>query len=109
LPNICVHHPISLSTQTQPNTNWTQAFAALPPGGAFIALDLIIDDERRSNRWGLYMSLSMLTEFNSESAFDYSFEDFQGWAQEVGFSRSELIRLGGAASAAVAYKCDASV
>lgn len=51
-----------------------QAFAALPPGGAFIALDLVIDDARRSNVWGLLMSLDMLMEFDAERAFDYTFK-----------------------------------
>lgn len=51
-----------------------QAFAALPPGGAFIALDLVIDDERRGNVWGLLMSLDMLMEFDAERAFDYTFK-----------------------------------
>lgn len=81
-----------------------QAFAALPPGGAFVALDLLIDDARRANRWGLYQSLSMLTEFDRECAFDYSYADFRGWAAAAGFGRTEMIDLGGPASAAVAYK-----
>jgi hypothetical protein len=85
-----------------------QAFAALPPGGAFIALDLIIDDARRRNRWGLYMSLSMLTEFESEDAFDYSHAEFDRWAAQVGFERTEAIHLGGPAGAVVAYKADGS-
>jgi hypothetical protein len=51
-----------------------QAFAALPPGGTFIALDLVIDDERRGNVWGLLMSLDMLMEFDAERAFDYTFK-----------------------------------
>jgi hypothetical protein len=53
---------------------WPQAFAALPPGGAFIALDLIIDDSRRSNVWGLLVSLDMCLEFEGEGAADYTFE-----------------------------------
>jgi hypothetical protein len=51
-----------------------QAFDALPAGGAFIALDVIIDDSRRSNVWGLLMSLDMLMEFEAEGAADYTFE-----------------------------------
>lgn len=51
-----------------------QAFDALPPGGAFIALDVIIDDSRRSNVWGLLMSLDMMMEFEEEGAADYTFE-----------------------------------
>jgi hypothetical protein len=51
-----------------------QAYAALPPGGAFIAVDVIIDDARRSNVWGLTMSLNMLLEFGKENAGDYTFQ-----------------------------------
>ena len=51
-----------------------QAHAALPEGGAFIAIDTIIDDARRSNTFGLAMSLNMLVEFGREDAFDYTFQ-----------------------------------
>lgn len=51
-----------------------QAFDALPPGCAFIALDLIIDDSRNSNVWGLLMSLNMLLEFEEENAADYTLQ-----------------------------------
>lgn len=51
-----------------------QAFDALPAGGAFVALDVIIDDSRRCNVWGLLMSLDMLMEFEAEGAADYTFE-----------------------------------
>ncbi|KOF18462.1 hypothetical protein AC244_13930 [Ensifer adhaerens] len=39
-----------------------KAFAALPNGGALIVYDAVIDDERRSNAFGLLMSLNMLIE-----------------------------------------------
>jgi hypothetical protein len=51
-----------------------QAFDALPPGGAFLALDVVIDDGRHSNVWGLLMSLDMMMEFEEEGAADYTFE-----------------------------------
>ena len=38
------------------------AYDALPEGGAFIAYDAIIDDDRRHNSFGLLMSLNMLIE-----------------------------------------------
>ena len=73
-----------------------------PPGGALVAIEALIDDERRSNTFGLLMSLNMLIEFGD--AFDYSGADFRGWCSQVGFKRFEVIHLAGAASAAVAYK-----
>jgi hypothetical protein len=78
------------------------AFDALPPGGAFVAIEALIDDARRENLFGLLMSLNMLIEFGD--AFDYSGADFKGWCNEVGFTRFEVIPLAGASSAAVAYK-----
>lgn len=78
------------------------AYEALPPGGAFIAVEALIDDARRENVFGLLMSLNMLIEFGD--AFDYSGADFRGWCSEVGFRRFEVLPLAGASSAAVAYK-----
>lgn len=78
------------------------AYAALPPGGAFIVVENLIDDARRENAFGLMMSLNMLIEFGD--AFDFTGADFSRWCREVGFSRTEIIPLGGPASAGVAYK-----
>jgi len=78
------------------------AYDALPPGGAFVAIEALIDDARRQNVFGLLMSLNMLIEFGD--AFDYSGADFRKWCSEVGFKRFEVIHLAGPSSAAVAYK-----
>jgi len=78
------------------------AYAALPPGGALVAIEALIDDARRENLQGLLMSLNMLIEFGD--AFDYSGADFIGWCSEAGFSRFEVIHLAGPSSAAIAYK-----
>jgi hypothetical protein len=79
-----------------------KAFDALPPGGAFVIIENLIDDARRTNAFGLLMSLNMLIEFGE--AFDFTAADFIGWCREAGFTRFEVIPLGGPASAAVAYK-----
>lgn len=78
------------------------AYDALPPGGAFVAIEALIDDARRENVHGLMMSLNMLIEFGD--AFDYSGADFRKWCSEVGFQRFEIIHLAGPSAAAVAYK-----
>jgi predicted O-methyltransferase YrrM len=78
------------------------AYDALPPGGAFVVVENLIDDARRENAFGLMMSLNMLIEFGD--AFDFTAADFFGWCREVGFSRTEVIPLAGPASAGVAYK-----
>ena len=73
-----------------------------PEGGAFIAIEALIDDARRQNAFGLMMSLNMLIEFGV--AFDYTGADFSRWCKEVGFWRTEIIPLAGPSRAAVAYK-----
>ncbi|HEU0273955.1 MAG TPA: methyltransferase [Candidatus Udaeobacter sp.] len=78
------------------------AYGALPPGGALVAIEALIDDARRENVQGLLMSLNMLIEFGD--AFDYSSADFRKWCGEVGFKHFEVIHLAGPSSAAVAYK-----
>ena len=78
------------------------AYDALPPGGAFVVIEALIDDARRENLFGLLMSLNMLIEFGD--AFDYTAADFRKWCSEVGFTRFEVIPLAGPSSAAVAYK-----
>ncbi|MBL8013898.1 MAG: methyltransferase [Candidatus Omnitrophica bacterium] len=78
------------------------AYDALPSGGALVAVENLIDDERRTNTFGLLMSLNMLIEFGD--AFDFTFSDYTAWCKEVGFKRFELIHLAGPCSAAVAYK-----
>ena len=78
------------------------AYTALPPGGAFVAIEALIDDARRENVFGLLMSLNMLIEFGE--AFDYSGADFRKWCSQAGFKRFDVIHLAGASSAAIAYK-----
>lgn len=79
-----------------------KAYDALPEGGAFIAVENLIDDARRENAFGLLMSLNMLIEFGD--AFDYTAADFREWCTEAGFSSFDVIPLAGPTSAAIAYK-----
>ncbi len=78
------------------------AYEALPSGGAFIAIENLIDDARRANAFGLHMSLNMLIELGD--AFDFTGADFAGWCRAAGFRSVEVVALAGPASAAVAYK-----
>lgn len=79
-----------------------KAFETLPDQGVFIAIEAFIDDARRTNTFGLFMSLTMLIEFGD--AFDFSIAEFRGWCREAGFARFETIPLDGPSSAAIAYK-----
>jgi O-methyltransferase/methyltransferase family protein len=78
------------------------AYDALPAGGAFVAIEHLIDDARRENAFGLMMSLNMLIEFGD--AFDFTGADFAAWCSQVGFRETRVLPLTANASAAVAYK-----
>lgn len=78
------------------------AYEALPPKGALIAVENLIDDARRENTFGLLMSLNMLIEFGD--AFDFTGADFREWCSEAGFREFEVLHLMGPCSAAIAYK-----
>ena len=88
--------------EEQKITLMQNAYNALPAGGAFVAIENIIDDDRTQNVFGLLMSLNMLIE--TGSGFDYTFADFTKWAKQVGFKTTSLLRLAGPTSAAIAYK-----
>ncbi|WP_373516957.1 methyltransferase [Pricia sp.] len=77
-------------------------YDALPYGGVFVAIEHVIDNDRRKNVFGLMMSLNMLIE--TGDGFDYTFDDFTGWAKQVGFKSTSLLPLAGPSSAAIAYK-----
>lgn len=70
-----------------------KAFDALPPGGALIVYESIIDDDRSQNVFGLLMSLNMLIE--TEGGFDYTAADCMGWMLEAGFSDTRAEHLVG--------------
>jgi len=79
-----------------------KAYDALPAGGALVAIENIIDNQRCQNIFGLTMSLNMLIE--TGEGFDFTHNDFTGWAKEAGFSKVDLLPLAGPTSAAIAYK-----
>lgn len=79
-----------------------KVYDALPQNGVFMAIENIIDNDRRKNTFGLLMSLNMLIE--NGDGFDYTMNDFEGWVTKAGFTRTEIIPLTGATSAAIAYK-----
>lgn len=80
----------------------TKAYAALPPGGAVVVYDAIIDDERRQNAFGLLMSLNMLIE--TPGGFDYSGADCIGWMQQAGFRDCHVEHLTGPDSMVIGHK-----
>lgn len=79
-----------------------KAHAALPPGGALIVYETLIDDDRREHAFGLLMSLNMLVE--SRGGFDFTGADCRGWMAEAGFGETWVQHLAGPVSMAVAIK-----
>ncbi len=70
-----------------------KAYDAVPEGGALIAYESIIDDDRSQNAFGLMMSLNMLIE--TPGGFDYTGADCQGWMKEAGFRETRVEHLVG--------------
>jgi hypothetical protein len=79
-----------------------KAYEALPPGGAVVIYDAIIDDDRRTNAFGLMMSLNMLIE--TPGGFDYTGADCQAWLKEAGFHGTRVEPLVGPDSMIVGFK-----
>jgi hypothetical protein len=79
-----------------------KAFDAVPRGGAFLALDFVIDDERRKNVTALLISLNMLIE--TPGGFDYCGSDCCAWMREAGFRETRVEPLAGQDSMVIGIK-----
>jgi precorrin-6B methylase 2 len=79
-----------------------KAFEALPPGGALIVHEALIDDDRSKNALGLLMSLNMLIE--THGGFVFSGADCIAWMKEAGFSEAYVEVLGGPDAMVVGIK-----
>ena len=80
----------------------TKGYEALPPGGALIVYETIIDDNRSQNAFGLLMSLNMLIE--NEGGFDYTGADSCGWMRDAGFRETRVEHLIGPDSMVIGIK-----
>lgn len=79
-----------------------RAYDALPPGGALIAYDAMIDDDRREHTFGLLLSLNMLIE--TYGGFEYTPADCCRWMREAGFASTSVERLIGSDTMVVGIK-----
>lgn len=79
-----------------------KAHAALPPKGALIVHEALIDDARKKNAFGLLMSLNMLIE--THGGFDFTGADCRKWMKEAGFSRSRVEPLSGPDGMVIGFK-----
>jgi hypothetical protein len=79
-----------------------KAYESLPPGGALVVHDAIIDDQRCRNAFGLLMSLNMLIE--TGAGFDYTGADCCTWMKDAGFRETRVEHLVGPDSMVVGIK-----
>jgi precorrin-6B methylase 2 len=79
-----------------------KSYESLPPGGALVVCEAIIDDERRRNAFGLLMSLNMLIE--TSGGFDFTGADCSGWMREAGFRETRVDPLTGPDSMVIGIK-----
>jgi O-methyltransferase/methyltransferase family protein len=79
-----------------------RAYAALTPGGAIVLYESIIDDERRTNVFGLLMSLNMLIE--TSAGFDYTGAQCSSWLRDAGFRETYVEHLVGPDAMVVGVK-----
>jgi SAM-dependent methyltransferase len=80
----------------------SKVYKALPKGGAVVAYDAVIDDDRRKNAFGLLMSLNMLIE--TSGGFDYTGADCMAWMRAAGFSETRVEHLLGPDSMVIGIK-----
>jgi SAM-dependent methyltransferase len=79
-----------------------KAYEALPPNGALIVHEALIDDDRKANAFGLLMSLNMLIE--THGGFDFTGADCRKWMKEAGFRRTKVEPLAGPDGMVVGFK-----
>jgi hypothetical protein len=78
-----------------------KAYDALPPGGAFVVVENLIDDDRRTNAFGL-LDVAQHVDRVRRGVRLHG-RRLHGWCRGPGFTRTEVIPLRGPASAGVAY------
>ncbi len=79
-----------------------KATRALPPGGALIVYDNIIDDERRHRPHSLLASLNML--IDTPAGFEFTEQECIDWMHEAGFHDIRTERLDRINTAAIGLK-----
>ncbi|WP_314253253.1 methyltransferase [Streptomyces kutzneri] len=68
-----------------------KCFAALPPGGAVIICELVLDDDERGPAPAALMGLTMLVE--TRSGHNYTYAEYRGWLADAGFGPVEVLPL----------------
>jgi SAM-dependent methyltransferase len=83
-----------------------KAYQALPPGGALIVYDPLIDDDRCVEAHGLLSSLNMLIE--TVGGCEYTGAECTGWLLQAGFRETRIQPLGDVHTAVIGFKSGTS-
>lgn len=67
-----------------------------------MAIESIIDNERRTATDGMMVSLIMLLE--TKGGFNFTFDEYAAWVKAAGFKEAKELRLDCEQSAAIAFK-----
>jgi 3-hydroxy-5-methyl-1-naphthoate 3-O-methyltransferase len=81
-----------------------KCFAALPPGGAVVISELLVNDEKTGPPPAALMSLNMLVE--TVGGRNYTPAEYRSWLEEIGFRDVQVVwfEAAGANGAVVGYK-----
>lgn len=79
-----------------------KAYQAVPPDGAVIVYDMLIDDDRTSSARALLSSLNML--LWTSAGFGYTGTDCISWMRAAGFRDVRIDELAGGNSMVVGSK-----
>jgi ubiquinone/menaquinone biosynthesis C-methylase UbiE len=79
-----------------------KAYTALPPGGALIVCETLIDDARRLRSHSLLASLNMVIQ--TAGGFEFTGAECAAWMREAGFETGSIMPLAAFYSAVVAKK-----
>jgi hypothetical protein len=79
-----------------------KAYRALPPAGALIVYDTLIDDARRHQAEALLASLNMLIE--TAGGFEYTASQCMSWMRDCGFDAMRVEPLDGLERAVIGFK-----
>ncbi|GLU50342.1 methyltransferase [Nocardiopsis ansamitocini] len=79
-----------------------KAYEALPPGGAVVVYERLVDEDRRSSLGALFMSLRMNLALGG--GFDFTGAECEGWLRDAGFARTSVRALDANRSMVIGFK-----
>jgi precorrin-6B methylase 2 len=99
---ICFGHLLHGYGELKRRALIAKAHAALPPGGALLIYDAMIDCDRRQNSMGLLSSLNIMLE--TREGFEATTDQCAGWLRDAGFISVRTRHVIGPTSMVYGYK-----